>query len=405
MTEPHIKETAASLPDTIIELYDDEQIYNVLAITELRPKRVIYLGPRRIKKRGIKNSIINSLRILGLDTQCFFYTADMMSLESIKSKLDSLIDTFGECTIDLTGGSEVALVAVGMLAASRKIPLMRYDRSTCRYKDIYCCPVMEGRVSDPHLSVPSVLALAGGVMKEHGHLAIDGLTDESAADILTVWGIFKRFHRTWHRAVSYLQQVNKQFGGESLSVKAPSVIFSGERIVNCDSAIMNALSEAGILENYENDASGVRFSYKSALMRSCLLDTGICLELYVYATARQSGLYDDVQISVVVDWDGDLEARINTLNEIDVMLTRGMVPVFISCKSGSPNVVALNEIKTLAKQFGGVYGRPVLVTMSDVRNRDAYLYQRASDMDVTIIDYTDLVNDRLSKRLAAVSKV
>ena len=101
-------------------------------------------------------------------------------------------------------------------------------------------------------------------------------------------------------------------------------------------------------------------------MRSCLIDTGICLELYVFAETLRSGCYDDVKLSVVVDWDGDLSQRINTINEIDVMLTRCQIPVFISCKSGTPNVVALNEIKTLAKQFGQTNGRPVLVTMADV---------------------------------------
>ena len=140
-------------------------------------------------------------------------------------------------------------------------------------------------------------------------------------------------------------------------------------------------------------------------MRSCLCDTGICLELYVYAAAITAGIYDDVQISVVIDWDGDLDARINTINEIDVMLTRGVVPVFISCKSGTPNVTALNEIKTLAKQFGGTYARPVLVTMADIRSGDRYLMQRAQDMGIDIIDRDDLLCDRLSKRLYSLSKI
>ena len=87
------------------------------------------------------------------------------------------------------------------------------------------------------------------------------------------------------------------------------------------------------------------------------------------------------------------------------MLTRCQIPVFISCKSGTPNVVALNEIKTLAKQFGQTNGRPVLVTMADVRGRDEYLTQRAEDMGITIIDRGDLVNDRLNKRLLAASKL
>jgi len=79
--------------------------------------------------------------------------------------------------------------------------------------------------------------------------------------------------------------------------------------------------------------------------------------------------------------------------------------VFISCKSGTPNVMTLNEIKTLAKQFGGEYARPVLVTMADIRRRDRHLWQRAQDMGVDIVDREDLIGEKLSKRLYNISKI
>ena len=87
------------------------------------------------------------------------------------------------------------------------------------------------------------------------------------------------------------------------------------------------------------------------------------------------------------------------------MLTRGAVPVFISCKSGSVNTTTLNEIKTLAMQFGGVLARPVLVTMSNVREADKHLMQRAADMGIDIIDRDELLGERLSKRLYSISQL
>ena len=70
---------------------------------------------------------------------------------------------------------------------------------------------------------------------------------------------------------------------------------------------------------------------------------GIWLELYTYLTAKKSGAFDDVQISVVVDWDGKPEAN-NLLNEIDVTATRGLRPLFVSCKIGTLNPAHINEI-------------------------------------------------------------
>lgn len=393
------------MPETIIEIYDEEQIYNVLAITEFRPKNVVYIGTRKLKSKRVKNNLITCLRTLGLETKCFFYSTDMLSIEAIINELEHILSLFGEVAIDLTGGSEVALVAVGMIARERSIPLFRYDRYDYCYRDIYNCPAARELKSEPHFSGPAFLALAGGVIKEHGHVSLDVLDDDTAADIFKVWEIFKRHHKIWHRIVSYLQQVSKRDDPAQLTVSAPTVVYSGEKLVNCDLSIMSELSAAGIILDYASGQNRLSFAYKSNLMRSCLIDTGICLELYVYATAARSGEYDDCRISVVVDWDGDLSQRINTINEIDVMLVRGQVPVFVSCKSGTPNVVALNEIKTLSKQFGGGYGRPVLVTMADVRGRDAYLCQRAADMGVTVIDYADVVGDRLMRRLLTASKL
>ncbi len=391
--------------ETIIEIYDDEPIYNVLALTQFSPKNVVYLGARKLKNKRVKSSIISFVRELSLDTKCFFYATDMQNIDAIIAELKSILATYGDCAIDLTGGNEVALVAVGMLAKEMNIPLFRYDRYAYCYRNIYNCPEAENVPSEPHLNIRSILALAGAMMKSHGHVSLDNVTKDISDDIFRVWTIYKKHHRVWSKVVGYLQQISKNLEGDALHVSSPQTLYGTERIVAANVAVMADLAEAGIIENYKSDGKRISFDYKNRLMRSCLCDAGICLELYVYAAAISSGVYDDVQISVVVDWDGNLEASINTINEIDVMLTRGVVPVFISCKSGTPNVTALNEIKTLATQFGGVYARPVLVTMANIRTGDRYLMQRARDMGVEIIDRDDLLYDRLSKRLYKLSKI
>lgn len=394
-----------NFPETIIEIYDEEQIYNVLAPSEFKPKNVVYIGTRKLKNKKIKNNLISCLRAMELDTKCFFYSTDMLSIDSIIAELENIIANFGECAIDLTGGSEVALVAVGMLAREKRIPLFRYDRYNHKYKNIYCCECVEGVESHPAFNINAILALSGGVMKSHGHLALDTLDEATERDIFRVWTIYKHNHRAWHRAVAYLQQISKNLEGDDLHVDAGAVVYGGDKISGADKVVMEELCESGIIKNYRNDGRRISFDYKNTLMRSCLCDIGICLELYVYAAAKSAGIYSDVQISVVIDWDGNLDARINTINEIDVMVIHGFVPLFISCKSGSVNVTTLNEIKTLAKQFGGEYARPVLVTMSDLRARDRFLTQRAMDMGIELIDREDLINERLSKRLYTISKL
>lgn len=399
--ESHMNKMA----DTIIEIYDEEPIYNILSAAVHKPTRVVYIGGERLKSRRVRKSIATTFMHLGVKTECLFRTCDMSELSSVLAQLTAILEQFGDCAVDITGGNETALVACGMLAKERELPLFKYDRNSSSYRSIYNCTAAETEDELPSFNVEAVLSMAGGAMKSHGHLSLEEIDKETEDDIFKVWSIYKSHYRAWHKSVAYLQQVSKHLDGGSLAVSGASVIYGGERISGADRAVMEALADAGIIRNYKNEGRRISFCYKSKLMQSCLCDAGICLELYVFAAAKRMGIFSDVSISTVIDWDGDLDARYNTINEIDVFCVSGFVPLFISCKSGAPNVTALNEIKTLASRFGGEYARPVLVTMSDVRTRDRYLARRAEDMGVALIDRSDLVSEQLPKRLFKIAKM
>lgn len=390
---------------TIVEIYDEEPIFNVQAAAQFKPDTVVFLGTRRLKNKRVKENILNTFSKLSLSPKCFFCTADMHDLASVTAELKSIAEKHPDCAVDITGGNEVALVASGMIAAELSIPLFKYDVHAKVYRNIYGCPAAEGVEAGQEFSIDAMLAMTGAMMKSHGHLSLDELPRETEDDIFRLFSIYKAHHRAWHKSVSYLQQVSKHLEGSALHVDAAAVVYGSEKISGADRVLMEKLADAGMIKNYKNDGRRISFDYKDTLIRSCLCDAGICLELYVFAAAKRMGIFNDVRISVVIDWDGDLAARVNTINEIDVMMMRGTVPLFVSCKSGTPNVTALNEIKTLADKFGGKFARPVLVTMSDVKAKDKYLALRAEDMGVSLIDRSDLVLEKLPKLLYGISEI
>ena len=67
----------------------------------------------------------------------------------------------------------------------------------------------------------------------------------------------------------------------------------------------------------------------------CMPEThvGSVLEMYVYKACRDAGVFDDVCLSAIVNWDGDRVHADSVTNEIDVACTRGVMPLFISCKT------------------------------------------------------------------------
>ena len=63
---------------------------------------------------------------------------------------------------------------------------------------------------------------------------------------------------------------------------------------------------------------------------------GSWLEMYVYILAKRSGLFSEVYQSVMIGWDLEIRPKFNVENEIDVVLMKQGVPIFISCKMTNP---------------------------------------------------------------------
>ena len=110
---------------------------------------------------------------------------------------------------------------------------------------------------------------------------------------------------------------------------------------------------------------------------------------------EEPSFYDDIDVGIFVDWDGNIHneacSQKDTRNEIDVILMKDLVPIFISCKNGEVKKEALYELSTMADRFGGEYARKVLLATyinNDDESRKA-IKQRAQDMNISIIDNVD----------------
>ena len=90
-----------------------------------------------------------------------------------------------------------------------------------------------------------------------------------------------------------------------------------------------------IVYNLHWDERRIKFKYKSTDMKDFLCDPGGILELYAYIMAKDSEKYDDAAVGVHLDWDGVIHpygTSKDIVNEIDVILMKDNIPIFISCK-------------------------------------------------------------------------
>ena len=154
----------------------------------------------------------------------------------------------------------------------------------------------------------------------------------------------------------------------------------------------------GLILEHKIDEEEFFVTYKDEQVKRCLTKAGQVLEmkmsiLLMNAKDKKGNLiYNDVVNGVYIDWDGKIHENSDipdTANEIDVLAMRGTIPIFISCKNGKVSIDELFKLNSVAEQFGGQYAQKILLAPGLYKNelpQYEYLFQRAEDMHIRVID-------------------
>ena len=109
--------------NTLIELYDERAIENVLAADMFRPQRIIFLCPTEIAQSQQRQKQIGDFfNHRGWDPELVFYEASQYKADRIVRQLLAISEKFPDCAVDVTGGSDAELFAAGMFAAKANVP-------------------------------------------------------------------------------------------------------------------------------------------------------------------------------------------------------------------------------------------------------------------------------------------
>ena len=123
---------------TLIECFDPIPIRNALACLRLQPDKVIFLGDMEIME-----SKIHAYRQLftrqAKHTQIELHHARLDDLDNIYHTLKDIVDQEDECVIDVTGGAEQLLMAVGALTIGqkeKKLSVQKFDLRSGNVVDV-----------------------------------------------------------------------------------------------------------------------------------------------------------------------------------------------------------------------------------------------------------------------------
>ncbi len=386
---------------TLIELYDERPLENVLGVEMFRPPRVVYICPDAVASdRHVQRRLREYFRHRGLNTELTFAAAKIYDTEAMLRLLRGIVRQYPDCALDITGGTDAVLFAAGLLSAESAIPVFTYSRrSNCLY-NIRNAPFAAGLPCGVAYTVEDCFMMAGGSMRP-GRVD-NAVLEKYMDDIDPFFQLYLAHRRGWTHTVTYMQRVSQggADGSYSLEVTGPCVVKGehGSRI-EMPADALRAMEDIGFLRDLAIvPGKSVSFCFRDGQIRTWLRDVGSVLELYVYKACLDTGLFQDVRTSAVVDWEGDERANAVT-NELDVMCTRDVTPVFISCKTCDVKTEALNELAVLRDRFGGKMARAAIVT---AERGGGAMRNRASELGIAVIDLADLSAGRLPRRLKSL---
>ena len=383
--------------ENLIELIDERPLENVLGVEMFHPRRVIYICPEGSSNRHVRRHLEAYFRHRGEEAELIFVQVSMFDSDAVLRVLRDTVSRYPDCALDITGGTDAVLFAAGRLCAENPIPVFTYSRKKNCFYSIQNAPFADGLPCTVVYSVEDCFLMAGGELRK-GRVD-NAILGQYQQDFEPFFRVYLQHRRDWIRTINYFQRVSpaEADGSFSLAVDAPYTV-KGERgsRISAPERALRDLEELGFLEGLQiSPEERVSFRFRDRQIRVWLRDVGSVLELYVYKICRDTGLFDDVRSSAVVDWESDGRSH-PVSNELDVMATRGVTPVFISCKTCDVKTEALNELAVLRDRFGGQIARAAIVT---AERGGAQMRNRAGELDIAVIDLNDLQAGRLEQRL------
>ncbi len=390
--------------NTLIELYDERAIENILGPDMFHPQRIIYLCESEIAQdRHRQKKIKDFFLRRGWDPELIFLEASLFKADRILRQLLTVHEKHPDCVLDVTGGSDAALVAAGMFAAQTNVPTFTYSRKQNRFYDICGADFADNLPCSLSYSVEEFFLMAGGTL-------LPGRVDNTILaqylqDFDPFFSCFLRFRRDWSDIISYIQRVSPAEPGQT-----PPLLIQGKYTVKGERGSRNSANEDALRELARIDfirdltivpGESVSFRFRDLNTRAWLRDVGSVLELYVYKACLDTGIFNDVISSAIVRWD-EVLGHASVSNEIDVMAAHGVIPLFISCKACDIKTEALNELAILRDRFGGKGAKAAIVT-TELCNAAAR--HRAAQLGIAVIDLEELKASQLTQRLKVIMKV
>ena len=377
-----------------IEFLDREPIENVISSLHFKFDKTIFFGFADVveeKKELTKNFLKKHCGVKDVSFVCLpEYQLDAI-LATMRKVVEQELIRKNDVFFEVTGGESLILIAFGMLAESFKAPMHSFEIETQRLIELNrenVTPISEVVPrQNIKLNLDMFIEMQGGKINYRLHKGAKNLENpEFEKQIEALWEISSKYGEKWNLFADFLRRCCEPDENWKVNVTGKQVLAAYRKVNRFRSIrelgkILADCAASGAFIDFVHTKDQLSFCYKDEKMKDILWDAGSILEMHTFMEERKAS--DDCMVGVHLDWDGVIynHSAKDTLNEIDVLSLKGVIPTFISCKNGSVNQMALYELQTVADKFGGKYAKKAIAAPQGLNDTHAL---RAKEMGIEI---------------------
>lgn len=379
----------------IIEFYDKDVLKNIVAPLALCPEKVVYLYDNGLRDKTAFRSLEACFRRHMPGIQLETVPVDILSVQDICQAVLGVIaeNEPAGCALDLTGGSELMIIGGYQAGREAGIRLLHTDLLHSCITDVGTGEII---AQTSTLSLEDFVDAKGARFIGESHRPPQ---KERFAQITEMARfLFCRLPQ-WKSTCSFLQAVaSRRLPHELYMESRRDIHMKNGKPVSADREVLEEFRRLGFLKNLVMDDSWVRFSFCSMEDKQYCISYGVWLELYVYIAAASAGVFDDVKLGTMIDWNA-YNGMMVAGNEIDVILMDHSLPVFISCKLRDADTAALNELLIAKKRLGGWFSKGVVVAFGREKKEGTGTFERAKELGLEMLDARDILAEDFPERL------
>jgi len=378
---------------TLIQFYDKDVIKNTLGVISLKPDKVVFVYDELLKDMNRFASLEKCYKRHFPDIVIEKHPVNIISMNDIYDVLVKVIEKNDDCMLELTGGSDLMIIAGYKAGSDKNVRLLYTDILTEKVIDINDDSVV---TATEELSLADFVDARGACFIGTSH---DEPEEEWFDRILEMCGIIFRSIKPWRETCAFLQTVMADTEPDYITVNSKLETNQKDgRKVSPDRRMIHAFERLGFIKNLYLTDRYISFEFASPQIKTYMTGYGVWLELYVYINAKKAGVFKDVKLGAMIDWDAYDGITIPE-NEIDVIFMDESMPVFVSCKLTDANTPALNELLIAKKRLGGWFSKSIIVTYGNRSIKGQGTYNRAKQYGIEVLDKDDILSDNFAERI------